>query len=233
MGSLSCLCLRHKARNHRHLKVKPLRHRAAARAYLVHQRVAQIQEMGKDDSPQVIHVYGYGASLKLDARFRFRLPDDLSGHLRTELGRLAGDSPLPTAMLSRLSFYLVPGPHARLLLYPGPNIRVAIDCFENPQVSGDPAQIRQARDYFYKMMRFVETDTQGRILLPEHLRRHAGIATPREEVVLTGHNLWLTLVRGSLAAEEDLRGREALDAFGADVIDPVRPVQYPTESEAD
>ena len=185
--------------------------------------------MGDFKSPALVHVYGYRSSLKLDGRFRFRLPEDLSAQLRVEFGRVSADSAMPTPVLSRLAFYLVPGPGERVLLYPGPNIKVAIERFENPSVGADPAQLRQARDYFYSMMRFLEADSQGRILLPPHLRQHAAIEDNDEDVVLTGHNLWLSLTRGSLAAQEDQKGREALDSIGADVLDPVRRAEPPTE----
>jgi len=180
---------------------------------------------------QILHVYGYRSSLRLDSRFRFRLPDDVTAHLRTEYGRVSADSPMPPGALNRLSFYLVPGPQARILLYPGLNIRLAIRRFENTPAGADPDQTRLARDYFYNMMRFVETDAQSRVLLPEHLRRHAGIEGTAEDVVLAGHDLWLTLMRASVASQEDLRGREALDALGAAVLDPVWPTQQPTEPE--
>ena len=189
--------------------------------------------MGNYDSPELVHVHGYRSSLKLDSRFRFRLPDDLSAYLRVEFGRAAAGASMPSAALSRLAFYLVPGPGQRLLLYPGPNIKVAIERFENPSVGADPAQLRQARDYFYSMMRFLDADAQGRILLPPHLRRHAGIETPNEGIVLTSHNLWLTLMQASVAEEEDLRVREALEAVGADVLDPVWPARPPSDSDVE
>jgi len=177
--------------------------------------------------PGLMHLFGFRELLSLDDRFRFRIPDHLAERLHREMGRVAGNSQMPPAAFERLSFYFVPGPGQRLLLFPSTNIRVALQRFERPSLSSDPARVRAARDYFYSMMRFVEADRQNRFAIPDHLREHAGIDGSEKEVLLNTHDLWLVLARGSLAAEQDRRGREAFDEIGADILDPVEGPRNP------
>lgn len=181
----------------------------------------------ENGSPGLVHICGYPQVLSLDERFRFRIPDDLAQRLHREMGRVAGDSHMPPAAFERLSLYFVAGPNQRILLFAPCNIRVPMQRFENPPPGADPVQIRAARDYFYRMMQFVEADRQNRFVIPEHLRQHGGIDEPEREVLLITHDLWLVLVRSSLAREEDRMGREALDQLGADIIDPVRVSRNP------
>ena len=173
------------------------------------------------DDPGLMHVYGYRERLKMDQRFRFRIPDTLSGKLFQELGRVQSGSNMPPAAFDRLSFYFVPGPGKKLFLYPPGNEKVAVDRFENPPPSADPAQVRAARDYFYSQMRFVEADKQNRVVIPEHLREHAGLDEDEDEVLLVAHNLWLVLTPGSAAPENKQTGKQAFDQLGADILDPV------------
>jgi len=177
--------------------------------------------------PGLVHLFGFRELLRLDDRFRFRIPDHLAGRLHREIGRVAGNAQMPPAAFERLSFYFVPGPRQRLLLFSSVNIRVAIQRFERPASPSDAAMVRAARDYFYSMMRFVEADRQNRFAIPDHLREHAGIEGAEREVLLTTHNLWLVLARGSLAVEEDRKGREAFDQIGDDILDPVQGPQNP------
>jgi len=180
--------------------------------------------MGELDH-SLVHTFGHRELLSLDSRYRFRLPDDVARKLDREMGRVAGQSDLPPTAFERLSFYLVPGTNERLFLYPAPNIRVAIDRFENPPPGQDPALLRSARDYFYGMMCFVEADRQNRLQIPDHLREHAGINGAEDHVVLICHNLWLTVVKGSAAKQLDSTGREALEQVGPSVLDPVNTAQ--------
>ena len=187
--------------------------------------------MGESNSDSLMHVFGYRELLRLDERFRFRVPDELAGRLHREMGRVAGRSQMPPAAFERLAFYFVPGPNERILLFPPTNIEVATGRFEKPLAGAEAADIRAARDYFYSMMRFVEADRQNRFVLPEHLRGHAGIDGREREVLLITHDLWLVIIKASVAAEEDRKGKEALDRVGADVLDPVmRPQVPPAES---
>jgi len=172
--------------------------------------------------PELIRIYGYREMLKLDGRFRFRIPDPLSAKLNQEMGRLRGSSNMPPSAFERLSFYFVPGPSRKLYLYPPGNIDVAVDRFENPPASADPDQVRAARDYFYSQMRFVEADKQNRVVIPEHLREHAELGEDEDEVLLVSHNLWLELLPGSAAPEYESKGKDALEQVGADILDPVR-----------
>jgi len=183
--------------------------------------------MAESNSDSLMHLFGYRELLRLDERFRFRVPDELAGRLHREMGRVAGRSQMPPAAFERLSFYFVPGPNERILLFPPTNIEVATGRFENPLAAAEAADIRAARDYFYSMMRFVEADRQNRFVLPEHLRGHAGIDEREREVLLIAHDLWLVIIRASVTAEEDRKGKEALDRVGADVLDPVRSPQVP------
>ena len=175
--------------------------------------------------PGLVHVFGHREFLSLDSRCRFRLPDDVARKLEREMGRVAGQSDLPPTAFERLSFYFVPGTNERIFLYPAPNIRVAIERFENPPAGQDPELLRAARDYFYGMMCFAETDRQNRLQIPDHLRDHAGINGGENRVVLICHNLWLTVVKGSAAKQLDITGREALEQVGPSVLDPVDTTQ--------
>ena len=171
--------------------------------------------------PELIRIYGYREMLKLDGRFRFRIPDPLSSRLNQEMGRLRGNSRMPPSAFERLSFYFVPGPSRKLYLYPPGNIDIAVDRFENPPPSADPEQVRAARDYFYSQMRFVEADKQNRVVIPEHLREHAELHEDEDEVLLVSHNLWLELLPGSAAPDYESRGKDAFEEVGADILDPV------------
>jgi DNA-binding transcriptional regulator/RsmH inhibitor MraZ len=187
--------------------------------------------MGELNS-DLVHIVGHRELLSLDSRCRFRLPDEVARKLERETGRVAGHSDLPPTAFERLSFYFVPGTNDRLFLYPAPNIRVAIDRFENPPPGQDPALLRAARDYFYGMMCFVEADRQNRLQIPEHLREHAGIEGAEDHVVLVCHNLWLTVVKGSAAKQLDTTGREALEQVGPSVLDPVDTAQQPSTQDS-
>jgi DNA-binding transcriptional regulator/RsmH inhibitor MraZ len=158
---------------------------------------------------------------------RFRLPDHLAGHLHHEMGRVEGQSNLPPAAGRRMGFYFVPGTRERVFLYPAQNIDIAISRFESPPPGVDPAQVRKARDYFYSMMTFVEADKQNRLQIPQHLCEHAGLDEGASQIVLVGHNLWLSLSRAAAAEEIEADGREALEAIGPDILDPVTPQQPP------
>jgi hypothetical protein len=186
--------------------------------------------MGQLD-PSLVHVVGHRETLSLDARCRFRLPDDLAARLQQELGRLAGGSNLPPSALLRLAFYFVPGTGPRIFLYPAPNIQVAIERFENPPAGLDPEQVRAARDYFYGMMSFVEADRQNRLQIPDALREHAGINGAERQIVLVAHNLWLTILKSSAARDLEIRGRQALELVGPPVLDPVGPAR-PAEPQS-
>lgn len=188
-----------------------------------------VQSGVHDDATRFVRVFGYREMLRLDRRFRFRVPDHLAVDLHRELGRVVGASKLPPGAFHRLAFYMVPGPGQKMLLYPSPNIELAVERFENPAVVVERRKVRAARDYFYGMMRFVEADRQNRIVVPEHLRQHAGIDGREDRVLLVAHNQWLVLMKGSLAAQEERAGKEALEEIGADVLDPVGGPQGPAE----
>jgi DNA-binding transcriptional regulator/RsmH inhibitor MraZ len=106
-------------------------------------------------------------------------------------------------------------------MFPTANINVAIGRFENPPPGQDPAQIRAARDYFFSMMCFVEADRQNRVQIPEHLLEHAGIKADDKQIVLVCHDLWMAISSEQAAEEERARGREAFEAVGQNVLDPV------------
>lgn len=164
---------------------------------------------------------------------RFRLPDHLAGSLQREMGRVQGESNLPPAAQGRMGFYFVPGTRDRIFLYPAQNIDVAISRFESPPPGADPERVRQARDYFYSMMTFVEADRQNRLQIPKHLCEHADLDESAEQVVLVGHNLWLSVSRGTAAEELETEGREALEEIGADILDPVTPRRPPGASDTE
>ena len=70
------------------------------------------EKSGDERFRALIHTYGYRSSLRLDSRFRLRLPDDVTAHLRAECGRVCAGSSMPPGAFSRLAFYLVPGPQS-------------------------------------------------------------------------------------------------------------------------
>ena len=175
--------------------------------------------------PSLVHIFGYREILTLDTRGRFCIPDDLARELHQQLARAAGDSPLPPRAFQRISFYLVPGTQRRIFLYPPTNISVAVERFENPPAGGDAAQVRAARDYFYSMMSFAEADRQNRVQIPDHLREHAALNGKDRQILIAGHNLWLTITKGDAAGEMRLKGLEALENVGPNVLDRVDTVQ--------
>ncbi len=170
------------------------------------------QPKGNNDQRQLVRLFGYQDSLSLDSRGRFRVPDNLTSALHRELGRVQAESggAVPGAAFDRLSFYFVPGTRKRIFLYPATNIHLAVESFENPAPGLDPALIRQARDYFYYRMRFVEADKQNRFVIPDGLREHADIGDDVQQVVIVAQNHWLALSRSELV-EKSMR--ENLDAF--------------------
>lgn len=177
---------------------------------------------GIHTDPGYVHLVGNREELRLDQRFRFRVPDQLAGRLHRELGRVSAHSQMPPGAFERISFYFVPGPSQKIFLYPSSNIQLAITRFQKPLAGADPAEVRAARDYFYSMMTFVEADRQNRLVIPEHLREHAGLQGNEQDVLLSTHDLWLVLMKRSLAAEQERKGRDALDQVGADILDPVQ-----------
>ena len=176
----------------------------------------------------LVHMFGHRETLSLDARLRFRLPDDLAAAIHQEMGRVSGHSDVPPAALKRISFYLVPGTAGRIFLYPASNISLAISRFEQAPRGSSPALVRQARDYFYSMMAFIEADRQNRLQIPEHLGEHAGLGNGERRIVLVCHNLWISICKASAAEQMDASGREALEAVGPDVLDPVSNNEQPS-----
>ena len=180
--------------------------------------------MGDNGQHGLVRLFGYQESLSLDARGRFRVPDDLAGALQREVGRVqhqAGATAPPPAF-ERLAFYFVPGTQRRIFLYPTPNIGLAVDSFENPPAGIDADVIRRARDYFYYRMRFVEADRQNRLVIPEGLREHAGIDDGVQQVTLVAHNYWLALSRSELVEERTREDLEAFEQAAPDLLNPVR-----------
>jgi DNA-binding transcriptional regulator/RsmH inhibitor MraZ len=180
-------------------------------------------QLGAEGRAWVVRVFGFQESLKLDNRGRFRLPDDLVGALHRALASAqAGPSAAaaPAAAFERLSFYFVPGAGRRILLYPPSNITLAVERFEDPPPGMDPQDVRQARDYFYFRMRFVEADRQNRLLIPEGLREHAGIGPEVEEVSLVAHNYWLALSPSALVRQQVAQRLEAFGRMAPDLLDP-------------
>jgi DNA-binding transcriptional regulator/RsmH inhibitor MraZ len=182
------------------------------------------QSTGNGGRARYVRLFGYQDLLSLDARGRFRLPDELAGALQRELGRLqaAGAADVPPTAFQRLSFYFVPGTRQRIFLYPTPNISLALESFENPPRDMDPELVRQARDYFYARMRFSETDRQNRLVIPEALCAHAGIDEQVQQIAVVAQNYWLALMRGELLERRAAESLEAFEQAAPDLLDPVR-----------
>jgi len=180
--------------------------------------------------PSLVHIFGHRENLTLDARGRFRIPDELARELSQELARVAGHANIAPQALQRLSFYMVPGTQKRIFLYLATNIQVAVQRFENPPAGADATQVRAARDYFYEMMCFVEADRQNRVQIPDHLRAHAGLDGKERQILIAGHNLWLTIAKSSAAKGMQTEGSEALEQIGPSVLDRVDVVQ-PSDGE--
>lgn len=175
----------------------------------------------------LVHTFGHPQTLSLDGRMRFRLPGELAEQLQYEMGRVEDRSNVPMGAGRRMGFYFVPGTRDRIFLYPAQNIEVAISRFESPPAGVDPEQVRKARDYFYSMMTFVETDKQNRLQIPQHLCEHADLDEGTEQIALEGHNLWLTISRAPAAEQIKADGREALEKVGPQLLDPVNFQQSP------
>jgi len=169
----------------------------------------------------LIRLFGYQESLSLDNRGRFRMPDDLAGAVHRELGRVQPATPSPSAAFDRLAFYFVPGTRKRIFLYPAPNVRLAVESFENPPRNMDPEVVRRARDYFYFRMRFVEADKQNRFVIPDGLREHAGIGDDVQQITLIAHNYWLALSRTELVEQKTRDDLEAFEQAAPDLLNPV------------
>jgi len=174
--------------------------------------------MGNEQANGLVCLKGYQEVLSLDARGRFRLPDDLASRLARELGRVGNGS-----SEDRLALYFVPGTADRIFLYPAPNVHLAVDRFENPPPGMDPALVRRARDYFYARMRFVEGDRQNRFSIPDGLRQHARIDEDVQQVTIIAHNHWLSLSRSDVEEQRIADNREAFEMAAEDLVDPVYP----------
>jgi DNA-binding transcriptional regulator/RsmH inhibitor MraZ len=182
-----------------------------------------------------VRLFGYQDSLSLDARGRFRLPDELAGTVHREMGRIRAGADAPVAAYERLAFYFVPGTEKRIFLYPVPNIDLAISAFESPPPGLEPQVVRKARDYFYYRMRFVEADKQNRLVIPEGLRRHADIDETVPQVTLIAQNFWLALSRTEAVEQATTENLEAFEQVASDLLNPVyrTPPPSPTESGPD
>ena len=88
--------------------------------------------MGNNGHPGLVRIFGYQESLRLDARGRFRIPDELAAALQRQLGRLGESGAARPAAFERLAFYFVPGTGRRIFLYPTPNIDLAVERFDLP-----------------------------------------------------------------------------------------------------
>ena len=174
---------------------------------------------GNGGGKGLVRLVAFQEALSLDNRGRFRLPDELAGALRTELGRVGSGSGY-----DRLALYFVPGTAKRVFLYPVPNVQIAIDRFENPPPGMAPAVVRRARDYFYYRMRFVEGDRQNRFSIPDGVRQHAAISDDVQEVTVVAHNHWLSLGRTDLEEQRALENLETFDRAADELLDPVYPV---------
>ncbi len=178
---------------------------------------------GNNGDRGFVRLFGYQESVSLDTRGRFRLPDDLAAAVHRELGRArrAAGADMPAAAYERLSFYLAPGTRKRIFVYPIPNADLAVRRFENPPPGMDPEVIRQARDYFYNRVRFVEADKQNRLVIPEGLRQHADIDEQVQQITLVAQNYWLTLSRTELVEQRAAEEQEAFEQVAPDLLDPV------------
>ena len=185
---------------------------------------------GGEGNGRLVHLIGFQEDVSLDERGRLRLPDRLVRMLGDEFGRLQeqGVALDQTSEDGRLSLYLAPGTRQRILVYPVPNIWLAIEGFQNPPPGRDPRAIRDARDYFYALMRFVETDRQNRIVLTDRLMGHAGLADADRQVTLVGHDHWLELTRTELAEQRIAEKLERFEQEADDVLDPAYPRRLPT-----
>ncbi len=180
--------------------------------------------VGNNGQNGLVRLFGYQDTLSLDARGRFRIPDDLAGAIHHELGRVqqASGAEAPPVAFRRLSFYFAPGTRSRIFLYPTPNIRLAVDDFENPPNGHSPELIRRARDHFYAHLRFVEADKQNRLVIPEALRKHAGMDEEVQHIALIAQNYWLALARTELVEQWAAENQEAFEQVAPDLLDPIR-----------
>ena len=179
--------------------------------------------MGNNGHEGLVRLFGYQETLSLDARGRFRLPDELAGLLHREMGRAARSaaSETPPSAFERLAFYFVPGTRRRVFLYPTPNVQLAVRSFDRPAPGMSPEVVRQARDYLYNHMRFVEADKQNRLVIPDARRAHGQIDEQVPHIALVAQNYWLTLSRSELVEKEMAENLGAFEQVAPDLLDPV------------
>ena len=168
--------------------------------------------------------FGYQDTLSLDARGRFRAPDRLATMVNQALGQVqgAGVAGFPPAGTQRLAFYFVPGPGRRIFLYPATNIQLAIDNIEHPDVDLADDEIRDLRDYFYRLLTYVEADKQNRFQIPDALREHARLDDHVDQVSVVAHNHYFVLEAAEQAEEDRIAKRAVFEKRAADLLDPVR-----------
>jgi len=182
------------------------------------------------DGHPIIEILGRGDFLSLDARKRFRLPEELSDALRRAYGQAAPHSDLPPDAVNRLPFYFAPGTGKRIFLYPAPNIALATSQFEAPPAGMAPALVRKARDYFYGLLRFAEADRQNRLQLPEPLCRHAAIGDDVDRVCLVCRGAWFVISKVSTEDELMAEREAAFEQCVDELLDAVKPAS-PGEEE--
>jgi DNA-binding transcriptional regulator/RsmH inhibitor MraZ len=192
------------------------------------------QSSGNGGSNGHVRLFGFQDSLSLDARGRFRLPDELAATVHREMGRLqsTAGAEAPAAAYQKLAFYFVPGTGKRIFLYPVPNIDLAVSAFESPPPGLEPDVVRRARDYFYFRMRFTEADKQNRLVIPEGLRRHADIDETVSQVTLVAQNFWLALSRTEAVEQATAENLEAFEQAAPDLLNPVYRTPRPSSPES-
>ena len=180
--------------------------------------------MGNNGGNQLVRLFGYQATLSLDPRGRFRIPDDLAAAVQRELGRVQGAAQpaAPAPAFERLAFYMAPATRNRVFLYPLPNVPLAISRIENPPAGVPPQQVRGFRDYFFRLTRYLEADRQNRLAIPEGLRHHAGIGDDVQQIDLVAQNYWLVLMRADEAKQREADDRQAFESVADDLLDPLR-----------
>ena len=105
-----------------------------------------------------------------------------------EKGRVPVPPRFRTEELKRDGMVLSPGMEKCITLYPASEWKKIADTLTTGPLL--PSKLRKLNRAIFATAFSVEMDGQGRIIVPSHLRQHAGI---NDEVVITGANAYIEI----------------------------------------
>lgn len=171
------------------------------------------------DQAKLVEIDGSTYECMTDERTRFRLPEEMADRLGAKL-QAAGHKLETSGGVSKLGFYLAPGPDGRILIYPEPNYRYATYCVENPPKHIDRKRAQQIRRFFYGHVKYVENDKLRRVVLPEGLAKLAGLDDEHRKVVLVPRRYSYELMTEETFNRTMAADLATFNADGEDVLNP-------------